>query len=279
MWYARFTRSLSIIGVGHHAVFCDVEDFPGDSWWIIGQWEEKRGYVPPNPPSMYVQNITFKIDPSNDYRGEGMMHVGRYSKLWLNKCTIMPLRTGIVTCIGATLNVNDCIFDQADTAIIISPLAEKVVIKNSIFKHCGNTVYQGLAAEDDCIQIYDVYDDQKWCDESYVERQLMEMPSDYDGMRAETKKTYVRLECYGNVFEDNGCYPIAEVCRDHIDTEPVYVNKTELYKLKDNVLKGHNGSNLLNTIDIDTANVIYFNDELLRYSRRYARDILMNDYI
>ena len=150
-----------------------------------------------------MENIVF--DYTNKFDTEdrtGPLVVAKHSKLWLNECTLMLRSDGIIVEDNAYLNVNNCRFYRAKTAIQISANAEKVVIKDSVFGEGTNA----------CIQIN-------------------ESPEAYQGARP----MCVELECDGNIFQNNKGYPISE------KGGAEYIAKRELYKLEDNTLRGENG--------------------------------------
>merc|ERR1712154_758618 len=102
------------------------------------------------------------------------------------------------------------------SAISMSPIAQKVNIKNCIFKDC--CYFDDAPSFEPCIVIDDDYND-------------MLHKTDMDD--------FVKLFCVGNIFEDNAAVPIAE---KHCNKEEEkWLIGTHRYILKDNVLKGENG--------------------------------------
>ena len=72
------------------------------------------------------------------------------------------------------------------------------------------------------------------------------------------------MKCIRNLFKDNVCYPIAErggVWNDN--HRPRYIEMEELYELRDNILEGFNGTELINNkgLNIVDGNKLYYNDE------------------
>ena len=199
-----------------------------------------------NMTKMYIENVT--IDCQHDVdTTEGGIHIAQNNKLWLNNCKLLFQETGIMVRKFANLNVDNCEFDGATVAIEISPLANNVEVRNSIFRNCGLGNDHRNIGEDACIQIEDSCHD----------------------LKTEEDRGYcfVKLVCDGNVFEDNYGYPIAERARNlhsHKDTDQMYVPRRELYRLQNNILKGYNAKKVKRRKNIDDANKLYFNDEKFR---------------
>ena len=204
---ASINKNLTIVGVGSASTV------------ISGKFAQISRVAPQK--EAYFENITF------DCRGCPYSRVGAITidggKLWLNKCKFLFTHIGIFVKPHSHLNARSCKFYGGTSAITISPYAEKINIKNSIFKHC----------EDVCVQIAGLKD----------------------------RQDTARLFCAGNVFENNWGYPIADSAKALNDYLSTYIRQTELYTLTGNILRGYNGSNLRERGHITDANKIYFDDQ------------------
>ena len=245
---------LSIIGVGNEAIIRDA--YGGEETLLdIGTFDRDK------LTRIYFENITFDFSKSCC----SPMHLNGNSKLWLNKCkllfpmdgidvgngsSVFVVVDGIDVGNGSCLFVENCVFDRATTAIIISPLSRCVVIRNSTFRNCGRETEYRDSGENACIAI----------------NQTTGLTP--DEMRV-GNYSFVRLICKENVFENNLCYPIAERAKKKIENfrsvgmydEYVYIDKCDRYRLESNIFKGYNGIAVENNTDINDANKIYFNDE------------------
>merc|ERR1712129_582944 len=94
---------------------------------------------------------------------------------------------------GACLKVENCVFDQASTAIEMSPAAKEVIVENSLFTKCGMESEYSWFSEHACIQIND--------------NQYFDVAN---GHTRDGHSYSVKLKCIGNTFEDNFSFPIAE---------------------------------------------------------------------
>ena len=226
------------IGLGHNVVIRDPS--PGIRHDYLFQVVDKS--------SVYIENITFDCTESRECYDGAIYIEEDGSNLWLNNCEFTFGGTGMYVRRGSSLKVENCVFDGAKTAIAVSAIANTVTIEQSIFKHCGIEDDLANSGENGCIQI-----DHNWTDVEYGESELT------DG------RSFVKLTCIGNTFEDNLCYPISE--RAQIDdigapsVNPVYIGKDDLYRLEENIISGYNGKNVKRPIDIEDANTIYYNDE------------------
>ena len=180
-WTAK-SRSLSIICAGHGVCY------RRDLMNIFGQ--------------LYIQDIKFEHNGQRYCIG-----TGKQAKLWLNKCKFTftdpkkrphyddnPYgKCGIATTNKSYLNINECEFDGAESAIKIDMKSHQTIITRNVFKNCGG-----------CIEIVDTLPTiQSHFDVNALLRRL-------NGIIDEEEHGFVKLECDSNVFENNVYYPIAE---------------------------------------------------------------------
>ena len=85
--------------------------------------------------------------------------------------------------------MNNWEFNQRCRAIAVSPVADKVVIKNSLLRHCGNKYAEKYAAKTACILVNNEFG-----------------AVQFVHCAQEVTKRFVDLQCEGNVFEDNICF-------------------------------------------------------------------------
>ena len=222
----------SIISVNKNSIFFNSNEF-GDYFMSVNNF------------NMYFESIT--IDCSKCKGGCESAFWIRNGKVHLNECTLELGRCGVEVGKSGELIVENCKFNGGTSAIQISPDAKMVTVRNSIFRHCGRM------------------DHGKWCNEGENACVLMTNKNETDNHPT------VKLVCDGNIFEDNMCYPIAERARgeyvndiEYPSQSPRYVNKAELYRIENNILKGYNASKVKKQSNIVNANKMYYNDEDFR---------------
>lgn len=226
-WGIDFIQTdLTIIGVGFDAIL-DSQSTTGDMFCSVTDCR------------VYIENIRFHC---SELERKLVIDVGYIdnSQLWLNKCKLWLGQSSILVQGGSSLMVDNCAFYEGSSGIRITPDAQEVIIRNSKFKYCGQSASYRDSAENACI-LFD-------CN-------LYPLTEDF-----------VKLICTGNIFEDNLCYPIAERAKNTgslneitIAESGMYIDRQELYTLKNNMLKGDNATEILDVNNID-ANTIYYND-------------------
>ena len=237
-------KDVSIIAVGTSAIITNKQSEYIETFWQIG-----RSPVDVAPgdkcTKVYLENLRFNLNCRYIRFGIEILE----GKGWLKECELISIGEMMLYVEENThLMVENCGFEKSSTAIGIASLANEVKVTNSIFRNHGSGTLFEYCGEFGCILINV---------QSY-------------GPYTDGTETFVRLNCEGNIFEDNLCYPIAERCRYDENTyetvtEPIYIDKMELYHLKDNILKGYNGSKVLKRIKpIENANVMYYNNEDLK---------------
>ena len=239
-------KDLSIVGMGNNYPICLYDGRDDEGALLVVGTDQSTA-----PVRVYIENITFECNSTD--RDE-VINVQTNSTLILNKCKLDFVKSAITVNIGSSLKVESCVFDGGQSAIEISPIAKDVTVKNSVFKHCGHADEFAYSWEHACIQVINldtVHD---------LRNKLIE------GVKM------VKLECVGNVFQDNLCFPIAERAEIEYDEQgfdyflspaerPIYIGNHELYNLENNVLRGYNATSVTQQKNIADANKIYFNDE------------------
>ena len=177
--------------------------------------------------NIYIENVTITLDDFWKSNEEYLISVSR-GKLWLRNCFIdlrqisTSFSSAILVNNGGNLDVDNCKFitklsDFQCHAMFLTPTAHTVKVTNSIFKHFGHRkVRDSDEEESGCICVWD---------------------REFTGTRGYN----LTLECIGNVFENNHCYPFVEMS-DANQGYYIY-NNTNKYELRDNTLKGFNKPN------------------------------------
>eukprot|EP01084_Bolivina_argentea_P103958 186193_1 len=230
----RIDKNLQIFGIGSNAI-------------IKYSGRDIDSFLQIMEANVYIKNITF--DFRDNFFSEGCIQVHQRSKLSLNNVKAYIGSFGISVQENASLNVINCEFIGGSSCIDMSPAANEVNINKCIFKNCGESNKDAEMGANGCIIIAEFYEE------------MIDHEINRDG--------FVTLNCVGNVFEDNMCYPICQLhpggfgslcvrCAPRIcwNIDTKFINMT------DNVLKGFNGTKV-NNIDriIDDANVLYFNNQ------------------
>ena len=115
-------------------------------------------------------------------------------------------------------NINNCQFVALSApGIDVDTDAKNVIIKDCVFRDC----------DESCIQISPLSEN---------------LPTE-------------QLKCNDNIFDNNNGYPISERALDGTSRSK-YIDQTDLYEMKDNVLRGFNGIGVCQ--DVTEANTIYF---------------------
>merc|ERR1712048_94615 len=114
-------------GMGHNAEINDPDGIC-DNWWLIDGDRDANMHV-------YMENLTIDCAVGASCP-EGAIAINK-AKLSARDCTFRLGTSGIAVRPSACVNINHCVFDGASTAITISPAAEQVIIKNTLFKGCG----------------------------------------------------------------------------------------------------------------------------------------------
>eukprot|EP01083_Nonionella_stella_P058410 152966_1 len=160
-------KDVELIGIGSDVVIDDTKT-DGDEIDALFWFYSRR---------VYLQNLTFDCSKSTLIT-EGAIHI-RNGELIMKECKFTFKGIGISVHEKGSLNVEKCQFDQAATAIQISPIADSVVIKNSTFKHCSMAIDGYTASRANaCIQVDDGYGDTH---------------------RMTVDDTFVFLECYTEI--------------------------------------------------------------------------------
>lgn len=151
--------------------------------------------------------------------GDGtMMEIDIGCKLWVDGCRIFYTGSvGVKVNRNSSLYITNCAWKCMATAIKVNMNAKQVIIKDSVFRNCCR-----------CIEM---------------------APNERNLMIDDDEKSTVRLKCDGNIFRDINHYPIA--------VQPPnkgYIDKTELYQLKNNSLEDNE---ILAAKQIENANLIY----------------------
>lgn len=220
----------------------------------LGIYNKKNKYMMPSMARndiVYMQNITFRDE----------LQVCFGSKLCLNNCRILSYEglvgTGVYVDRGAMLESVNCEYRFLSPAIKISRDADAVTVKDSKFGICGGELWGHYRPHTSkaCIEI----------EEIGGSRHPVYMMWDEvmrDIYRNGDWGEWVKLKCEGNVFENNYGYPIAE------RGGKTYVEKVELYELRNNILKGENAKRSMNKDDLTDANRIYHGEHIFKVSNR-----------
>ena len=232
-------RDISIIGIGNSAVIGECHHSSiGETMLHVG--------------NVYLQNLKLqRLDKEYDCVGDAMIEI-QFGRLCLNKCELKSYGHTIIMVPGNTyLSVDNCGFAKASTAITISPFANEINVTNNRFSNHGSENQYAYSGECGCIIMDEI---------------IIQNTSYRRSCQCESE-SFVKLNCEANVFEDNSCLPICERCGCDETFAPVhvpmYIDKKELYTLKNNVLRGHNGSKEGNSIT--DANVLYFINEKFKF--------------
>eukprot|EP01083_Nonionella_stella_P305985 1069724_1 len=196
--YVELNNIVQFIGVGN-----DVRLICKASYLL-----EQIVLLSPNTHA-YFENIIFDFPDHTSY--EGTICLDRGSKMWVRNCTMKCGFVGILVSRHACLHVQHSRFQDGSTPISVSPLAEAVTIVNSTFTNCGYDSLILNSASCSCIEISAQSGDTR-----NINQQL-------------------KLQCIGNVFENNLCLAIAVVqVQDDDDTNWVFLINTNSFILKYN---------------------------------------------
>eukprot|EP01084_Bolivina_argentea_P112940 201387_1 len=232
-------KDIQLIGVGPEVTILD--EGGGDSFCAIGSWNAPLGR---HQNSVYFENINF--DCKKSYCTEGVFYLSNLCKLWTNKCKFtFSHSSGMNIQTGANLQVRNCEFIGGTNSMTISPIAEQVNVIDCVFTKCGIESGFEYPGEGACVSV---------THENYFPHG--------------DENKFVVLKCIGNIFKDNLCYPIAE---RHVpyneNNEPSehagdeFIINTDHVILKDNVLRGFNGTEVRVDDDISDANKMYYNSQ------------------
>ena len=198
--------------------------------------------------SAYFENISIELIQTNDALDsleETLIYIETNCYLYIKNCKFRYRQTGILLRDGAKLDAINCQFVGGSIGIEISPIAKSVNINNCLFRNNGQLTGEEAsvitpADEYGCIQIFDDYGD-------IAPSNSYNQDSDDSQLQL-----FVQLKCIGNTFQDNLCYPIVE--RSNGD---YLLRNTDTYLLKDNKLKGYNGTYTTQKDNIEDANTLY----------------------
>ena len=187
------------------------------------------------PCNVYFENLIFE-GADIDGSWSGFVDIYPESKVWINNCRFFPDNRSIFVDTNSELYAKDCLFNNCTSGIAISSFADKVNIIGCKFIGCGKQHEQIIVESSSCIEIEEVD----------VGRYVPEPHNDA-----------VQLRCIGNVFKNNGGYPVA--VRDQV---PNYKLCMDRVVLKHNLLSGPNMYKIRIKPVVNSMNAIYRNDQI-----------------
>ena len=244
--YKQFQNECDYINID--VTLIGVGSTPQDVIWEDPSTDSQM-FIQIDSAEVHLQNMTIK-STETDHGIQGALFIASRSRLSMTDCILRFHQTGVMVRNEAKLTMTRCCIMDGATGIEISPLAQRVEVSESIFRNLGqitggeeSIIYP--AEQYGCILIFDDFGDLNGSVSS---------ASNGNGKHksnGDNQLELVSLECISNIFEDNLCYPVVERSDDQL-----YL-RSDRYILRQNVLRGFNGTMTRCEGQLDDANKLY----------------------